>query len=200
MSTSPSRPLRRDAERNRRLIIDTAKRLFAERGLQVTLDEIAQSSGLGVGTVYRRFPNREALVGALFADRVEEVLALSRRAAEAEPPAAAFRGLITELARLHAEDRALRDVLLADDRAEGPGLGLAPAYRRVPNREGLVGALGADRVEEVRALSRRAAEAEPAAAAFRDLITELARLHAEDRGLRDVLLADDRAGDQFAAA
>lgn len=128
MSTSPSRPLRRDAERNRRLIIDTAKRLFAERGLQVTLDEIAQSSGLGVGTVYRRFPNREALVGALFADRVEEVLALSRRAAEAEPPAAAFRDLITELARLHAEDRGLRDVLLTDDRA---GDQFAAALRRL---------------------------------------------------------------------
>lgn len=112
------RPLRRDAERNRRLIIATAKEAFAEHGLHVTLDDIAARAGLGVGTVYRKFPNRRALVGALFEDRIAEVAELAERAAaEGRPPWPAFVELITELAALHAEDRGLREVLLDDDRA-----------------------------------------------------------------------------------
>lgn len=112
------RPLRRDAERNRQLIIATAKEAFAERGLQVTLDEIADRAGLGIGTVYRRFPNRSALVGALFEDRVAEVVRLAERAADgSQAPWPAFVELINGLARLHAEDRGLREVLLEDDRA-----------------------------------------------------------------------------------
>ena len=64
----PERPLRADAERNRRRILDTADRLFAERGFGVTLNEIAREAGVGVGTVYRRFPNLQTLVDALFAE------------------------------------------------------------------------------------------------------------------------------------
>ena len=54
------RPLRADAERNRQRIIDAARELFAERGLDVTLNDIARHAGVGVGTVYRRFPDKEA--------------------------------------------------------------------------------------------------------------------------------------------
>ena len=54
----PERPLRADAERNRQRILDAAAAEFAERGLSVTLDEIAARAGVGVGTVYRRFPEK----------------------------------------------------------------------------------------------------------------------------------------------
>jgi AcrR family transcriptional regulator len=68
------RPLRRDAERNRQLILAAARALFAERGLEVSLGEVAREAGLGVGTVYRRFPTRGALVDALFADRLTAIV------------------------------------------------------------------------------------------------------------------------------
>src|SRR3954470_3515659 len=82
--------LRRDAERNRRRILEAARRGFAERGLGITLDEIARLAGVGVGTVYRRFPNKELLIDALFEERIGEVVALARAAAGDED---AWRGL-----------------------------------------------------------------------------------------------------------
>jgi len=72
-STSGSRPLRRDAERNRLLILGAARAVFAHRGLDASLDEVAREAGLGVGTVYRRFPNRDALIDALLIDGVATI-------------------------------------------------------------------------------------------------------------------------------
>src|SRR5436189_117562 len=69
-ATADRRPLRRDAERNRQRILQAAREVFAERGLGVTLDEIARHAGVGVGTVYRRFADKEALIDALFEDRI----------------------------------------------------------------------------------------------------------------------------------
>jgi AcrR family transcriptional regulator len=51
-----ARPLRRDAQHNRQVIMQAARTMFAERGLDVSLDQVARTAGLGVGTVYRRFP------------------------------------------------------------------------------------------------------------------------------------------------
>ena len=65
-SALPERPLRRDAERNRRRILEAATTVFARCGLSATMDEVAREAAVGVGTVYRRFPTREALVEALF--------------------------------------------------------------------------------------------------------------------------------------
>src|SRR5213083_1606102 len=69
-------PLRKDAERNRQRILDAARELFAERGLAVTLNDIAHHAGVGVGTVYRRFPDRAQLIEALFEQRLQQVLEL----------------------------------------------------------------------------------------------------------------------------
>src|SRR5499425_2315450 len=80
------RPLRRDAERNRQRILKAASEVFNERGLEVSLDEIARHAGVGVGTVYRRFRTKEELVEALFIDRIEEVAALAEEAAEVPDP------------------------------------------------------------------------------------------------------------------
>ena len=60
----PARPLRRDAERNRLRILRAAAEVFTEQGLRATLDDVADRAGVGVGTVYRRFPDKEALVEA----------------------------------------------------------------------------------------------------------------------------------------
>src|SRR5215471_18193518 len=64
-----ARPLRRDAERNRLRILRAAAEVFTEQGLRATLDDVADRAGVGVGTVYRRFPDKEALVEALFTER-----------------------------------------------------------------------------------------------------------------------------------
>ena len=71
-------PLRADAERNRQRLLVAAKELFATRGLHVTLDDIARHAGVGTGTAYRRFPNKDALIEALMADRIHEIGAIAR--------------------------------------------------------------------------------------------------------------------------
>src|SRR5437764_4872179 len=106
-SPSPApaeRPLRRDAERNRRLILDTARAAFAEGGLRVTLDEIARRAGLGVGTVYRRFADKEALVDALFEDGIAELAAGAERALADDDPWRGFLDWFEAFVSLQAAD------------------------------------------------------------------------------------------------
>jgi len=117
-STPPAAPLRRDAERNRARILQAAQELFAERGLAVTLDDIADHAGVGVGTVYRRFANREALIDALFDDKLAEVLEIARIANE-HPDA--WDGLvmwITGICELFAVDRGLKAVMLTSPQGQ----------------------------------------------------------------------------------
>jgi AcrR family transcriptional regulator len=106
------RPLRRDAERNRQRILAAGRDLFAERGLGVTLDDIAARAELGVGTVYRRFRSRDELVDALFEERLEDLLALADEALTAADPWTGLVGFITRMAELNAADRGLKEVLL----------------------------------------------------------------------------------------
>lgn len=106
------KPLRRDAERNRQRILQAARELFAERGLAVTLDDIAAHAGLGVGTVYRRFRSRDELVDALFEARLQDIVALADEVFASEDP---WHGLVTfieRMAELQAADRGLKEVLL----------------------------------------------------------------------------------------
>jgi AcrR family transcriptional regulator len=106
------RPLRRDAELNRRRVIEAAREVYAERGLAATFDDIAHRAGVGIGTVYRRFPTKEALLEVALEDRFEQ----HARAVEAALRApTAWEGLTTflrEAAEMHAADRGLRDVAL----------------------------------------------------------------------------------------
>ncbi len=106
------RPLRADAARNRERILEAAGEVFAERGLDATLDDVAQKAGLGVGTVYRRFPSKEDLVEALFEKAVHEVVALAE---EAEAKENSWDGLVWFLegaTEMQAKDLGLRDVIL----------------------------------------------------------------------------------------
>jgi AcrR family transcriptional regulator len=112
MSTMADRPLRKDAERNRQRILDAATELFAQRGLGVTLNEIAHHADVGVGTVYRRFPDKELLIDALFEERVEQMLALAQEALLDPEP---WHGLVSFFERLlehQACDRGLKQLLL----------------------------------------------------------------------------------------
>jgi AcrR family transcriptional regulator len=113
MSTSAARPLRRDAERNRHRILEAAADAFAERGLTITMDDIAEHAGVGVGTVYRRFPQKELLIEALFEERVGELVALAERALEQDDPWEALVGFLERAQALQATNRGLKELVLS---------------------------------------------------------------------------------------
>jgi len=82
MSVEPRRPTRKpraDGQRNRERLMETAKAAFAEVGVEVSLDEIARRAGVGIGTLYRHFPTRDAIVEAVYRREVEQLAAAATR-------------------------------------------------------------------------------------------------------------------------
>lgn len=110
------RPLRADARRNRDLLLAAAKELFAERGADAPLDDVARRAGVGNATMYRHFPTREELIVAVYSD---EVTALCDQGAallaEATPGDALFGWLDAFIA--HVATKRELALALADDRA-----------------------------------------------------------------------------------
>lgn len=102
--------LRSDAEQNRQKILAAAHRLIADHGLSVGHDKIARAAGVAVGTVYRRFPDRTALVTALFTDQVERVVARASDALLVDDPWEAIVEFLTEILTIQAGSRGLREV------------------------------------------------------------------------------------------
>jgi len=110
---SSDRPrLRRDAERNRGRILAAARRLIAERGLDVGYDHIAREADVGIGTVYRRFPTRDGLFLELFYDRVDAVAGIAEEALAVEDPWLGLCQFIRRDLELQTSDRGLREFLL----------------------------------------------------------------------------------------
>jgi AcrR family transcriptional regulator len=107
-------PLRADAARNRQRVLEVARQVFAAEGLAVPIDEIAKRAGLGVGTLYRHFPTKEALLEAILVARMEEVTLDARARAEGDDPDEAFFGF---LARMGEENLAKKDLFEALSRA-----------------------------------------------------------------------------------
>jgi AcrR family transcriptional regulator len=106
------RPLRRDAERNRQRILQAAAEVFSERGLDATLDDVAHRAGVGVGTVYRRFPDKDSLVGELFQDRIDAIVAVAEEACVADDPWAGLVSYLEHIGETMAGDLGLRQMLL----------------------------------------------------------------------------------------
>jgi AcrR family transcriptional regulator len=106
-------PLRRDAERNRVRILQAAREVFADRGFDASLDQIAAHAGVGVGTVYRRFPDKDALIDALFEARIGEVAAAGQRALCASDPWEGLVDFLQQANALLAGDRGLKQALLS---------------------------------------------------------------------------------------
>src|SRR5438105_12820922 len=106
--TPVERPLRKDAERNRQRILDAAAELFAQRGLGVTLNDIAHHAGVGVGTVYRRFPDKADLIEGLFEQRIRQIVELADAALADPDPWRGLTGFIERTCELQAQDRAFK--------------------------------------------------------------------------------------------
>jgi AcrR family transcriptional regulator len=111
-----AKTLRADARRNRERVLSAARDCFANDGVEAQMDEIAACAGVGVGTVYRHFATKEALIEALAADYFAGQSDLARSALEVEDPWEAFSGYIRSGAELLAHNKALAQI--AGDRPE----------------------------------------------------------------------------------
>lgn len=121
-------PLRRDAERNRRRLLEAARQVFGERGRDAPFEEIARRAGVGIGTLYRRFPTREALIDALFEQKAHDYLRASEQALAADDAWEGLAGFIERICEMQAHDRGFADVLTATF-PSGAAPGVAAATR-----------------------------------------------------------------------
>jgi AcrR family transcriptional regulator len=140
--------LRKDAARNRERILAAAGELFAEAGLHVTLDAVAERAGVGVGTVYRRFPDKEALIDALFEDRIDAVVAIAEEACAHDDAWEALVFFFDRAISLHGEDRALKELIFSTahgrDRVAHARGKIKPVVSRLVARAQEAGQLRAD--------------------------------------------------------
>jgi AcrR family transcriptional regulator len=110
--TSPDqKPLRVDAERNRQRILDAARDLFEQRGLSVTLNDIAHHAGVGVGTVYRRFPDKKELIDDLFEQRLQDLVGFMDDAVADPDPWNGITSFLERALELQASNRGLMELI-----------------------------------------------------------------------------------------
>jgi AcrR family transcriptional regulator len=102
---SEPRPLRIDAERNLRRLLDAAAEAFAEEGIEVSVAEIARRAEVGKGTLFRRFPTKGHLIAALVVARFDELAADGRELLDAEDPGAAMHAFLRDGIRMQVADR-----------------------------------------------------------------------------------------------
>ena len=142
------RPLRRDAERNRQRILTAAAEVFTQRGLDATLDDVARQAGVGVGTVYRRFPDKESLVAELFQDRIDAMVAVAEDACAAPDPWNALVSFLEYAAASMAGDLGLRQMMMfatyGKDRVAYAREQMRPVVGKLVERAQAAGALRPD--------------------------------------------------------
>jgi AcrR family transcriptional regulator len=146
-----ARPRRADAERNRARILAAASELFAERGLDASMPDLAERAGVGVGTVYRAFPDKDHLLGAVMAERLRWLACEIETATQADDPWVGFTDVIWKGAALHVKDRAfhqcMRAALELPEVREARGRTL-DAFQRLIERAQAAGSMRPDVVAE----------------------------------------------------
>jgi AcrR family transcriptional regulator len=110
-SGNGERPLRADACRNRDAILTAAREVFAEHGLEASLEDIAAKAKVGIATLYRRFPTRQQLVAAALVEKVAKYAEASEAALTISDPWTAFTSYVNTICELQAGDRGLADLL-----------------------------------------------------------------------------------------
>jgi AcrR family transcriptional regulator len=139
---SVERALRADARRNRAAVIEAAKKLFADEGLDAQMPDVAKAAKVGVGTVYRHFPTKEDLIAALALDRFERLAEKTREGIANEDPWEGLCDVIRFSAQIQADDRGLCEVMgsrpeIMSASAESVGLdGLAEQLVKRAQRSG----------------------------------------------------------------
>jgi len=123
----PDRPVRSDARRNREKLVAVARAAFAPAEGTVALGAIARAAGVRIGTLYRHFPTREALVEAVYAAELDDVTASAPALLEQLPPEAALRAWMDRYAAFVETKRGMADVLRA---SMASGRIATPATRR----------------------------------------------------------------------
>lgn len=122
--------------------------MFARRGAGATLNDVAREAGVGVGTVYRKFADKDALLDALFDAKIASLVALTRAADVIDDPGVAVRGFLFGLMEARATDRALDAILMAPGRnlrfADALAEEFIPAVDRLVERAVAAGELRAD--------------------------------------------------------
>ncbi len=142
---------RADARRNREAILEAARERFGEMGLECQMEDVARSAGVGVGTVYRHFPNKEALLEALIERRFEHLAERATEALEQEDPWEAFCELMRYSAEYSARDRALSELLSqrpASGRASATKTGLVETTEKLIRKAQRTGQMRKDVVVE----------------------------------------------------
>jgi AcrR family transcriptional regulator len=112
--TEPQKPLRADARRNRERIIEAARKVFAKQGTDAQVDDIARAAGVGVGTLYRHFPDKRALMGELMAAKFRTFADNAQRALAEEDPWESFAEFLRTNAAACARDVGLQQALHRD--------------------------------------------------------------------------------------
>lgn len=120
--TGTSRPMRADARRNRDRILSSARELFARAGPQAQMEEIAAHAGVGLGTLYRRFPTKEALVTAMVQERFESFVAIARAAEDIEDPFEALVAVMSGHARAAEDDAVFQLAMMQLDTFHWEGI------------------------------------------------------------------------------
>lgn len=124
-----ARPLRADAARNRVKVLEAAERVLAKHGAAASMREIGRQAGVGLATIYRQFPTKEALFEAILVERVNGLLDRARVAADADDPGAAFFEFFTFAVVESTGEKALADSLA--EAGLDPKAGTAPMYREL---------------------------------------------------------------------
>ncbi|MGE2737467.1 TetR/AcrR family transcriptional regulator [Mycolicibacterium vaccae] len=145
---SDGKTLRRDAARNRQRVLDAAAEAFAEVGLDVGYEEIARRAGVGVGTVYRRFPERAELVIALFESRVDVLVDVADAALEKPDGLGGLRWFLERAVEMQVEDRGLQELVAGssfrDERLARVRRRIEPAVASLLDRAKREGSVRAD--------------------------------------------------------
>jgi AcrR family transcriptional regulator len=138
MTEETRRVLRKDAERNRQRVLDAARELFAEKGLEATLNDVARYANVGVGTVYRRFATKEELLEAIFVDGMDQLTALAEIALQQEDSWQGFSWYVESMCEITATDRGLREIAFSKcyggDRVKACQERLVPALTKLVER------------------------------------------------------------------
>ena len=142
------KPLRADARRNRERIMVAARAVFADKGSEAQIDDVAKRAKVGVGTVYRHFPTKEALVDAVVREGFEEIAGYAREALERDDAWEGFCELIWRAAERNAVDMGFCEAVSSTDHSRiVEETGLAHSTELLMERAKAAGRMRADATE-----------------------------------------------------